>query len=170
MIPQNKKLLVLAAVLASSSALDMDEKSGEISLKAQFPTHANISMDGHLLTSEAFRVEIDHVGISADSVDVRARNEMDLDHLIRQMDGRTLDVSEGVVGFVPTQTELVMNDVLVSGRIYDDTDLGRLPAEGLGISGRIPIEVQVRKGTTAKPLDVNFVIPTHFFDGIDWSV
>lgn len=167
MISQNKKLLVLAAVLASSSALDLDDSNGEISLKAAFPDQANITDDGHLLTSHAFRVEIDHVHINSESIDVRARNEADLDRLIRQMDGRTVDVTGDVI---PAQTDLVMNDVLVSGRIYDDTELGRLPAEGLGISGRIPIDIQVRRGTSTTPLDVNFIIPTHFFDGIDWSV
>ncbi len=165
MIPQNKKLLVLAAVLASASGLNMDEKSGEISLKAAFPTHANITTEGHLLTSQSFRVEIEKVGISSDSVDLRPRNETDLERLIDQIDGRVPDVS-----VMPHTTELVMNDVLVTGRIFDETSLGRLPAEGLGISGKIPINLLVRRGNAANPLDVDFVIPTHFFDGVDWSV
>ena len=164
MIPQNKKLLVLAAVLASASGLDMDEKSGEISLKAGFPSHANITTEGHLLTSQAFRIEIEKVGISSDSVDLRPRNDTDLERLIDQIDGRSPDVS-----IVPHQTELVMKDVLVTGRIFDETSLGRLPAEGLGISGKIPIDVVVRRGNATNPLDVNFVIPTHFIDGVDWS-
>lgn len=170
MIPQNKKLLVLAAVLASSSAIDLDDNSGEISLKAAFPRTANVTQEGHLLTRDAFRVEIDRVSIESDSIDMRARNEQDLDLLIRQMDGRTIDVSPNVVGVIPNETELVMNEVLVKGRIYDDAQSGRLPAEGLGIAGKIPIDVVVRRGDQARPLDVNFVIPTHFFDGIDWSV
>lgn len=164
MIPQNKKLLVLAAVLASSSGLNMDDKSGEISLKAAFPTHANITSEGHLLTSQSFRVEIENVGISSDSVDLRPRNDTDLERLIDQMDGAA-DVS-----IMPHSTELVMKDVLVKGRIFDETSLGRLPEEGLGISGKIPIDVVVRRGNSSNPLDVNFVIPTHFFDGVDWSV
>lgn len=169
MITQNKKLLVLAAVLASSSALNLNEKSGEISLKAEFPRDANLNPEGHFVTSDQFRVEIESVAIDAESVDVRARNERDLDRLILQLDGRTLDVTEGFAGSTPQQTELVMNDVIVRGRIYDDAEQGRLPEGGLGIAGKIPIDVVVRRGDHKTPLDVNFVIPTHFFD-VDWSV
>ena len=65
------------------------------------------------------------------------------------------------------KAELVLNQVHFQGRVFDP-GMGRLPDDGIGISGNVPLNVVVRQGTQSE-LDVQFTLPTHYFDGIDWS-
>ena len=65
------------------------------------------------------------------------------------------------------KAELVINQVRFEGRVFDST-AGRLPKDGIGIAGNVPLNVLVQRGT-AKDLEVKFTLPTHYFDGIDWS-
>lgn len=153
----NRKPLLLAALLASSPALDFTESDG-LSVRANFPDKARVNDAGHLLTQEDFRVELERVEFDAHSIDLQARNEEDLERILT------------IPNFGPDQTELVIRGAKVHGRIFDNRGDGRVPDAGLGISGQLPVEVVVQRGSdSATPLQVRFEVPTFFFEGVDWS-
>lgn len=153
----NRKPLLLAALLASSPALDFTDDDA-LSVRATFPNKATVTPEGHLLTDHQFRVEIERVEFTAQNIDLQARDEEQLEQILLSH------------SFGPSQTELALRGARVHGRIFDDTGDGRLPEAGLGISGHLPVEVVVaRSRTPEQPLSVRFEVPTFFFEGVDWS-
>lgn len=159
-----KNLLMVAALLASSSALNFDDNTDDerIGIRAEFSPEAFKTDDGHLITQDGFRVEIERVTIQGDEVDVRVKDEKELEVLLS-------GVSNSRSIHAPAEkAELVLNQVHFQGRVYD-SQAGRLPDNGIKIAGNVPLNVVVRPGI-AEELDVRFTLPTHYFDGIDWSV
>ena len=161
----NKRLLMMAALLASSSAVEIDDvSSGELNIRAVFDKPSS----SELVTNDAYRIEIEKVKIGSGELDVRPRQEGDLDEILTHLQHPTVDVTPGTA-YGPTETELVLTNARFQGRVFDDSG-SRLPDEGLGISGDIPLNVRVvRTGDKERPVDVKFEVPTRFFDGIDWS-
>jgi hypothetical protein len=168
MNPTNKNLFVIAALLASSSAIDLDDLTDEdrVGIKAEFGTEARQTDNGELVTLDDYRVAIERVSIKSDAIDIRVRDEARLDDLLDALTAPTLDVAENT--WSPGNAELVLNNVHFEGRVYDDH--GRLPGEGLGISGEMPINVVVKRDLESKGLVVAFQVPTHYFDGIDYGM
>jgi len=158
MTRSNRRPLLLAALLASSPALDVNEEDG-LSVRANFPARANLNAQGHLLTDQDFRVEIDRVEFTAQNIDLQARDEEQLEQILMPYT------------YGPSQTELAIRGAKVHGRIFDNSQDGRLPEGGLGISGQLPVEVVVARSTDqTQPLSVRFEVPTFFFEGVDWSI
>ncbi len=164
----NKNLFVIAALLASSSAIDLDDLADEdrVGIKAEFGTEARQTDDGELVTLNDYRVAIERVSIKSDSIDIRVRDEARLDELLDALTAPTLDLVDNT--WSSDAAELVLNNVHFEGRVYDDN--GRLPGDGLGISGEMPINVVVKRGGEKQGLDVAFQVPTHYFDGIDYGM
>lgn len=166
-LTNNKRLFLMAALLASSSAIDLDDASGDegIHIRPVFERQATSEM----VTDDSYRIQIDRVAIKSDQIDVRPRNADDLDRILAQLERPTIDVTPGLTP-EPDEAELVLTNARFEGRVFDETG-ARLPAEGLGISGQIPLNVRVhRTGHAKHPVDVQFEVPSRFFDGIDWSV
>lgn len=168
----NKRLFLMAALLASSSALDLDDVSDDelVKIRAGFAESRDASPidERRIVTDKAFRIEIDQVSIPSDELDVRPRSEDDLDRILAQLERPTLDITPGFSN-EPQETELVLSNAHFVGRVFDETGV-RLPDEGLGISGKVPLNVKVRRtGNVERPLDVAFEVPTQFFAGIDWT-
>jgi len=162
----------MAALLASSSALELDDISDDdlVKIRAGFAEARGASPidERRIVTDDAFRIEIDQVSIPSDELDVRPRDEDGLDRILAQLERPTIDVTHGFEA-EPEETELVLSNAHFSGRVFDETG-ARLPADGLGISGKVPLNVKVRRtGDRERPLDVAFEVPTQFFAGIDWS-
>lgn len=170
--PQNKRLFMMAALLATSSALDFDDFSDDngLGIRATFESEdgANGSDTREIVTQDRFRIAIDRVAIQSDEIDVRPRDEGDLDRILAQLERPTVDITPGFEP-EPDLAELVLTNARFEGRVFDETGT-RLPAEGLGISGHVPLNVRVHRTDDAKrPVDVRFEVPTGFFDGIDWA-
>lgn len=161
----NKRLFMLAALLATSSAVDFDSNiNDELRIRADFE-HADTN---EIVTADAYRIHIDRVALSSGEMDVRPRDREDLDRILAQLERPTIDITPGFER-EPEETELVLTNARFEGRVFDETG-ARLPAEGLGISGEVPLNVRVvRTGDNTRPLDVRFEVPSKFFDGIDWS-
>lgn len=170
---QNKRLFLMAALLAGSSAIDLDDTSDDdfVGIRAGFDKAIGAqAIDAqNILTDDAYRVEIERVAIDSDELDVRPRNEDDLDRILAQLERPTIDLTPGL-NDEPDETQLVVGNAHFTGRVFDETGSERLPIEGLGISGKVPLNVTVRKtGDVRQPLDVAFEVPSQFFAGIDWS-
>ena len=92
----------------------------------------------------------------------------DLDRILAQLERPTIDITPGFE-LEPQEASLVLTNARFEGRVFDETG-ARLPSEGLGISGELPLNVKVvRTGELERPVDVRFEVPRRFFDGIDWS-
>lgn len=166
-ISTNKRLLMMAALLATSSAVDFDAEAEEgVRIRAGFErTHSS-----ELVTANNYRILIDRVNLESDEVDIRPRHEGDLDRVLAHLDGPTIDVGEGNNALETDVAELVLTNARFEGRVFD-TAGERLPAEGLGISGHVPLNVRLaRTGDVERPVEVSFEVPSRFFDGIEWSV
>ena len=166
-LSNNKRLFLMAALIASSSAVDLDDTVGDdgINIRPVFERQTGSEM----VTADAYRVQIDRVAIESDQIDVRPRDADDLDRILAQLERPTIDVTPGFEQ-EPEETELVLTNARFEGRVFDETG-ARLPAEGLGISGQVPLNVRVqRTGDARRPVDVQFEVPSRFFDGIDWAV
>ena len=167
MFAYNKNLLVLATLLASSSALEINESLDDdrVGIHADFAHDANRTMEGHLMTSDEFRIEIESVAINSDQIGVRATDE---DAFSRLMDEIVAPELVGRYDYADATTELQLSDVRFIGRVYDESNAGRLPSEGLGIAGDMPIAMIVDRDVEGD-FDVSFELPTHYFDGITWG-
>lgn len=163
---KNKRLFMMAALLATSSSVDFDTNNGEqLQIRADFERAGS----AELVTADAYRIQIDRVAIPTGEVDMRPRHHDDLDRILAQLERPTIDITPGLTP-EPQETELVVTNAHFEGRVYD-VNGNRLPQEGLGISGEVPLNVKVvRTGDHLRPLDVRFEVPTRFFDGIDWSL
>lgn len=163
---KDKRLLILAAAIAGSSAVDFEDIGDGIGLKAGFSEGPG-AQGRELLTDEAYRVELDRVALESDELDVRPRDEEGLDLILNELAGPTVDIGAEVD--VPQEVELVLTNARFSGRVYDEEGQ-RLPANGLGIAGQVPLTLRLtRTGRLEQPVDVRFEVPTAFFDGIDWA-
>lgn len=162
----NKRLFMMAALLATSSAVEIDTtvSDHELNIRADFEERTS----NELVTADSYRIQIDRVAIPNGDVDVRPRDHDNLDRILAQLERPTIDITPGI-GQEPDEAELVLTNARFEGRVFDETG-ARLPAEGLGISGNVPLNVRVvRTGRQDRPVDVRFEVPTRFFDGVDWS-
>lgn len=161
----NKRLLMLAALLASSSAVELDDTGRDsLQIRADFEHHTS----NELVTGEDYRVQIDRVALPSGEIDLRPRHEDDLDRILAQLERPTIDITPGFE-IEPDETELVLENARFEGRVFDVTG-GRLPVEGIGIHGEVPLNLRlVRTGDARRPLDVRFEVPVRFFDGVDWG-
>ena len=131
--------------------------------------HLARTQSPELITANNYRILIDRVNLESDEVDIRPRHEGDLDRVLAHLDGPTIDVGQGG-SLEPEVAELVLTNARFEGRVFD-TAGERLPAEGLGISGHVPLNVRLaRTGDDRRPVEVQFEVPARFFDGIEWSV
>lgn len=161
----NKRLLMLAAILASSSAVELDATGQDsLQIRADFEERAS----NELVTGDAYRVQINRVALPSGDIDLHPRHADDLDRILAQLERPTVDITPGL-GFEPVETELVLENARFEGRVFDDVG-GRLPIEGIGIHGEVPLNMRlVRTGDDRRPLDVLFEVPVRFFDGVDWG-
>lgn len=165
---KKKRLFMMAALLATSSAVDFDDALAEEGINIR-PTFERAS-GAELVTTDQYRIQIDRVAIQSGEVDVRPRDAENLDRILAQLERPTVDVTPGFEQ-EPDEAELVLTNARFEGRVFDETAGARLPAEGLGISGHVPLNVRVqRTGEPTRPVDVRFEVPSRFFDGIDWAV
>lgn len=164
-LTSNKRLLMIAALLATSTAVEFDAEAEEgVRIRAGFER----TQSPELLTANNYRILIDRVNLESDEVDIRPRHEGDLDRVLAHLDGPTIDVGP-TNGLQPEMAELVLTNARFEGRVFDAAG-NRLPAEGLGISGHVPLNVRLeRTGDEANPVEIRFEVPTRFFDGIEWS-
>ena len=165
-LSSNKRLLMIAALLATSTAVEFDADAEEgVRIRAGFER----TQSPELITANNYRILIDRVNLESDEVDIRPRHEGDLDRVLAHLDGPTIDVGQGG-SLEPEVAELVLTNARFEGRVFD-TAGERLPAEGLGISGHVPLNVRLaRTGDDRRPVEVQFEVPARFFDGIEWSV
>ena len=163
----NKRLFMMAALLATSSAVELDTAGDdELNIRAAFEQQES----NELVTTDGnFRIQIDKIAIPSDDVDVRPRDADDLDRILAQLERPTIDITPGIAD-EPNEAELVLTNARFEGRVFSQAGAS-LPTEGLGIAGNVPLNVKVvRTGDDARPLDVHFEVPTRFFDGVDWSL
>jgi hypothetical protein len=161
----NKRLLMMAALLASSTAVDFDSTVPDgLNIRAQFEQEES----NEIVTADAYRIQIDRVAIPAGELDGRPRNQDDLDRILSQLERPTIDITPGYE-LEPQEASLVLTNARFEGRVFDESG-ERLPDAGLGISGELPLNVRVvRTGEVDRPLDVRFELSRRFFDGVDWS-
>lgn len=161
----NKRLLMMAALLASSSAVELDATERDVlKIKADFESIGS----SELLTEDDYRIQIDRIALPSGDIEMRPRSEDDLERILAQLERPTIDITPGLTA-EPEETELVLANARFEGRVFD-TSGDRLPVDGLGIAGELPLNVRVvRTGEAARPLDVQFEVPTRFFDGVDWG-
>lgn len=161
----NKRLLMMAALLATSSAVELDATERDVfKIKADFESLGS----NELLTDDDYRIQIDRIALPSGDLEVRPRSEDDLDRILAQLERPTIDITPGLTA-EPEETELVLANARFEGRVFDQSG-DRLPADGLGIAGELPLNVRVvRTGDALRPLDVQFEVPTRFFDGVDWA-
>lgn len=162
----NKRLFMVAALLATSTAVELDATGTDaLNIRADFEQQPA----GDLVTTNSYRIQIDRIAIPSGDVDVRPRHQDDLDRILAQLERPTIDITPGYE-VEPEETSLVLTNARFEGRVFDNTNDARLPAEGLGISGEVPLNVRVvRTGDATRPLDVRFEVPTRYFDGVDWG-
>lgn len=182
----NKFMYVVAAALAAASAEDAEasEGLGTFGLQAGFSPGAERTDEGYLRTAQDYAIRIDRVVLDTDSVELSLRDE---ESPTRRHDlrlERVLELSQRGEHEAPSgvlvedftahdHMRMALNGVFVEGRVFDAREgSARLPEGGVGISGRLPIEVQVRKDASdgEVAMAVEFRLPQEFFEGIDWEV
>ena len=161
----NKRLLMMAALLASSSAVEIDATEQDM-----LKIHADFEALGsnELVTDEDYRIQIDRIALPSGDMQVRPRSQDDLDRILAQLERPTIDITPGLTS-EPESTELTLVNARFEGRVFDASG-ERLPVDGLGIAGEVPLNVRVvRTGESNRPVDVQFEVPTRFFNGVDWA-
>lgn len=161
----NKRLLMMAALLASSSAVEIDATEQDmLKINADFEAIGS----NELVTDDDYVIQIDRIALPSGDMEVRPRSEDDLDRILAQLERPTIDITPGLTA-EPDETELVLANARFEGRVFDQSGK-RLPVEGLGIAGEVPLNMRVVKtGELSRPLDVQFEVPTRFFSGVDWA-
>ncbi len=178
-------MYVVAAALAAASVEDADasEGLGTFGLHAGFSPGVDRTEEGYLKTSQEYAIRIDRVVLDTDSVELSLRDEessarrhdLRLERVLELSQRTEREASSGVLVEDFTAQEhmrMSLNGVYVEGRVFDVREgSSRLPEDGVGISGRVPIEVQVRKDASDGELAmaVEFCLPQEFFEGIDWE-
>lgn len=182
----NKFMFVVAAALAAAGVEEADasEGLGTFGLQAGFSPGAERTDEGYLRTSEDYAIRIDRVVLDTASVQLALkeegaptrRQELELEEVIELSQRVEGDEASGVLVEDFTAREhmrMSLDGVFVEGRVFDAREgSSRLPEDGVGISGRLPIEVKVRQDASQGEvaMAVEFRLPQEFFEGIDWEV
>ena len=133
-----------------------------------------------LRTSKDYAIRIDRLVLDSDALAFEVgEGEAQVGELGEFVELAAEELEEfpsGLVagGFVPEPgVRLQLQGVFVEGRVFDlRRSATRLPAEGLGISGTLPIDVcvkQERDEDAELMMAVEFELPQAFLDGIDWG-
>lgn len=177
----NKFMFIVAAALASSGVLDLEtDRDGKFGLQAAFASDAPRTEDGMLRTSKDYAIRIDRLVLDSDALALEVGEvEAQAGELGDFVELAAAELEEGPLGLVAGGFEpepgvrLQLQGVFVEGRVFDLRSAGqRLPAEGLGISGTLPIDVRVKQERDADAelmMAVEFELPQVFLDGIDWG-
>ncbi|MEM1347171.1 MAG: hypothetical protein AAGI01_01350 [Myxococcota bacterium] len=187
---KNTTLMWVIAAALASAGVHGDEEAGVFGLHTAFAQGAERTEEGYVRTSGDYAIRIDRLVVDSSRLNLSVED--------RRTGARTsqiVEVGGELDAMVPhTMDEalslgsrehlaLTLNGVFVEGRVYDlkTGPEARLPHEGVGISGTLPIEVKVKRfgeGAVATPHDVSgasmemaveFELPEAFLDGIDWS-
>ena len=170
----NKMFWIVAAALATACVTEAEEAAahqpaadgGEVPCheerpRADFAPSTARTHDGMLRTGQGYGLRIDRLTLDADTARLQGAGVRDAD--LRALYGKRLR----------------LDGVKIEGRVFDlEGQAGRLPHDGLGIRGDIPLDVIVRqeiepgsghRDNQRATLAFDFEVPDQFLDGIDFA-
>lgn len=157
------------SAVAKNSAKKGLEFAGceELEVPVQFSAEANVTHEGYLRTTSNYAVRIDQVTMNPCKLAVSKEPDATISSSMEVMSVEGLEQSMRIEG------------VSLKGRVFDLSESGsRLPGEGVFIEGQLPVEVLMKKArrvSVTQPwkseevMWVEYELPTHFFDDVDWS-
>ena len=89
-----------------------------LNIRAQFED----SERSDIVTSDAYRIQIDRVAVPDGELNVRPRDRDDLDRILAQLERPTIDITPGYE-MEPQETSLVLTNAQFEGRVFDETGL-----------------------------------------------
>ena len=180
---QKQWMLIVAAALAATgdytAEMSPDRGGGVMELPARFEAGASLTETGRLKTRNDYQVRLDRVEIDPDQLAMVVGKRAAATCVQGEL-GELMEAGAGELvcqGGAEGDVSITLTGAQLQGRVFDAR--GRLPQEGVKISGTLPVEVRIRAekrldlwnpGASETVMAVDFEIPTDYFEQVDWQV